>query len=90
MKARILGAAALEAVQVAAGVAHGAITVNGKLWDIAAPAAIVLEAGGKLTSLKGEAIFPYKLTAYQGAKVPFVAAGSGALEELLREIRTHP
>jgi myo-inositol-1(or 4)-monophosphatase len=90
MKARILGSAALEAVQVAAGVAHGAITVNGKLWDIAAPAAIVLEAGGKLTNLKGEAIFPYKLAAYQGAKVPFVAAGEAALDELLREIRMHP
>ena len=45
-KIRILGSAALEAAQVAAGVAHGAVTCNGKLWDIAAPAAIVLEAGG--------------------------------------------
>ncbi|MGH7214862.1 MAG: inositol monophosphatase family protein, partial [Tepidisphaeraceae bacterium] len=32
-KIRILGSAALEAVYVASGVAHGAITVNGKLWD---------------------------------------------------------
>ena len=38
-KVRMLGSAALEAVQVAAGVAHGAVTVNGKLWDVAAPAA---------------------------------------------------
>src|SRR5204863_5276725 len=30
-KMRILGSAALEATYVAAGVAHGAITVNGKL-----------------------------------------------------------
>jgi len=37
----------MEAVQVAAGVAHGAVTVNGKLWDCVAPAAIVLEAGGE-------------------------------------------
>ena len=36
-KTRILGSAALEAVQVAAGVAHGAVTCNGKLWDIVAP-----------------------------------------------------
>ena len=36
-KLRMLGSAALEAVQVAAGVAHGAITVNGKLWDCTAP-----------------------------------------------------
>ncbi|HLL90712.1 MAG TPA: inositol monophosphatase family protein, partial [Tepidisphaeraceae bacterium] len=32
-KTRILGSAAIEAVQVAAGVAHAAFTVNGKLWD---------------------------------------------------------
>src|SRR6185437_15582181 len=32
-KIRVFGSAALEAVQVAAGVAHGAVTVNGKLWD---------------------------------------------------------
>ena len=36
---RILGSAALEATYVAAGVAHGAVTVNGKLWDVAAAAA---------------------------------------------------
>jgi hypothetical protein len=31
-KIRILGSAALEAIQVAAGVAQAAITMNGKLW----------------------------------------------------------
>src|SRR5207237_4821385 len=45
-KTRILGSAALEAVMVAAGIAHGAVTMNGKLWDVAAPAALILEAGG--------------------------------------------
>ena len=88
-KLRILGSAALEAVQVAAGVAHGAITVNGKLWDVAAPAAILQEAGAVLTSLRGEAIFPFDLANYKGAKVPFLAAGPKAHEELLREIRNY-
>ena len=90
MKARILGSAALEAVQVATGVAHGAVTVNGKLWDVAAPAAIVLEAGGKITNFQGQPIFPYKLDGYQGAKVPFLAAAPLALEEMVRHIRTYP
>jgi myo-inositol-1(or 4)-monophosphatase len=85
-KIRILGSAALEAVQVAAGVAHGAITLNGKLWDIAAPAAIVLEAGGKVTDPSGKPIFPFDLRHYTGAKVPFVAAPQVAHAELLREI----
>lgn len=89
-KLRILGSAALEAIQVAAGVAHGAITLNGKLWDIAAPAAIVLEAGGVITTLEGQPVFPYDLKNYIGAKVPFVAAAPAALEQLLTEIRLHP
>jgi myo-inositol-1(or 4)-monophosphatase len=89
-KIRVLGSAALEATQVAAGVAHGAVTVNGKLWDAVAAAAIVLEAGGVLTDLKGGSIFPFDLTRYAGARVPFLAAGPKAHPELLREIRNNP
>jgi len=86
-KIRVLGSAALEAVAVAAGVAHGAITVNGKLWDCAAPAAIVLEAGGRVTDFAGRGIFPFDLSRYGGTKVPFLAAGRGAQGQLLGEIR---
>jgi len=86
-KIRILGTAALEAVQVAAGVAHGALTINGKLWDVAAPAAIVLEAGGVLTDLAGKAVFPFDLRSYQGAKVPFLAAGPAAHAQLIEALR---
>ena len=85
-KLRILGSAALEAVQVAAGVAHGAVTVNGKLWDAAAAAAVVLEAGGVMTDFAGREIFPFDLARYEGAKVPFLAAGPAAHATLLREI----
>ena len=86
-KIRILGSAALEASQVAAGVAHGAVTVNGKLWDVAAPAALVLEAGGKLTDLQGEPVFPFDLKGYEGGKVPFLAAGPAAHPQLLDELK---
>ncbi len=89
-KTRILGSAAIEAVQVAAGVAHGAVTCNGKLWDVAAPAAIVLEAGGTLTDLAGNDIFPFDLHGYVGAKVPFLAAGPAAQAALLAEFRNYP
>lgn len=89
-KLRMLGSAALEAVQVAAGAAHGSVTINGKLWDAVAPAAIVLEAGGKFTSLDGSPVFPFDLTGYDGAKVPFIAAAPLAHEELRREIQWHP
>ena len=89
LKSRILGSAALEAVHVASGVAHGAITVNGKLWDCAAPAAVVLEAGGVMTDLKGKPIFPFDLRNYSGAKVPFLAAAPVAHAELLKTILDH-
>ena len=89
-KLRILGSAALEATYVAAGVAHGAVTVNGKLWDVAAAAALVLEAGGVMTDLQGEAIFPFDLSNYNGAKVPFLAAAPQAHRPLLDVILNHP
>ena len=84
-KIRVFGSAALEAVQVAAGVAHGAVTVNGKLWDCVAPAAIVIEAGGLVTDLAGGPIFPFDLRKYAGAKVPYLACGVAAQRELLNE-----
>jgi myo-inositol-1(or 4)-monophosphatase len=86
-KIRILGSAALEAMQVAAGVAHGAVTINGKLWDIAAPAAIVLEAGGVITDLRGGDIFPFDLKGYGGAKVPFLCSAPLAQSDLLNELK---
>jgi myo-inositol-1(or 4)-monophosphatase len=89
-KMRILGSAALEAIYVAAGVAHAAITVNGKLWDIAAAAAIVLEAGGVMTDLQGKRIFPFDLVNYSGAKVPFLAAAPQAYQPLLDLIIANP
>lgn len=89
-KLRMLGSAALEVAQVAAGIAHGAVTVNGKLWDIAAPAALLIEAGAVLTDLRGKPIFPFDLAGYAGAKVPFLAAAPQAHAELLREIVMNP
>jgi myo-inositol-1(or 4)-monophosphatase len=86
-KLRILGSAALEAAYVAAGVAHGALTMHGKLWDIAAAAAILAESGAVVTDLAGAPIFPFNLTGYVGAKVPFLAGGPAAHAELLADIR---
>ena len=85
-KVRMLGSAALEAIAVAAGVAHGSVTVNGKLWDAVAPAAIALEADAKFTTLLGQPIFPFDLSGYFGAKVPFLCAGAMAHGDLLDEL----
>ena len=89
-KTRILGSAAVEAVQVAAGVAHAAVTVNGKLWDAVAPCAIVEAAGGVTSDLKGRPLWPYDVRNYIGAKVPFLAAGPAAHAAMLDYIRARP
>jgi myo-inositol-1(or 4)-monophosphatase len=86
-KIRMLGTAALEAAQVAAGVAHGAITIAGKLWDAVGPCALVLEAGGIVTTMSGGPVFPFDLRGYSGARVPFLAAGPAAHAVLLKEVQ---
>ncbi|MGD0389641.1 MAG: inositol monophosphatase family protein [Tepidisphaeraceae bacterium] len=86
-KIRMLGSAAIEAANVAAGVAHGAVTLNGKLWDIAASAAIAIEAGAIVTDPKGDPIFPFNLAGYRGGKVPYVMGGPAAHAELVRDMR---
>lgn len=87
LKVRVLGSAALEAVQVAAGVAHGAITVNAKLWDLAAAAALAIEAGAQVLDPDGTPVFPIDLTGYAGARVPFVVSAPGAQTELMALVR---
>lgn len=43
------------AIEVAAGLADVAVLFTGGVWDIAAPALIVTEAGGRFTTLAGDA-----------------------------------
>ncbi len=86
-KVRVLGTAAIEGALVGAGIAHGAVTINGKLWDVAAAAAIVLAGGGSVVNLAGRDIFPFDLANYTGAKVPFIAGGSLAVKKLVADLR---
>jgi myo-inositol-1(or 4)-monophosphatase len=85
-KTRMIGSAAIECVQVGAGIASGALTLNGKLWDVAAAAAVVLAAGGRITDFSGHDVFPIDLTGYSGGKVPFIATSPGMLPALVAEL----
>lgn len=51
---RILGATALEMAYVASGTFAGFIGLGGHTWDYAAGALLIQEAGGVITSLKGD------------------------------------
>ena len=64
---------------------RSAITINGKLWDVAAAAAYAIAAGAVVTALDGRAIFPVDCAAYTGAKMPFVCATPLAHRQLLAE-----
>lgn len=86
-KIRMLGSAALESALVGAGVAHAAITVNGKLWDCVAAAGFTMAAGGTVVSLEGASLFPFDVSNYHGRKVPFATVAPGARDELVRELK---
>ena len=58
LKARILGSAAYHMVKVADGTALASIETTPKIWDLAAVAVILSEAGAVLTTLDDEPIFP--------------------------------
>jgi len=57
---RNLGSTALHLAYVAKGAMIGTITTTAKLWDIAAGTLLIENAGGKITDLQGNNIFPVK------------------------------
>ena len=60
------------------------------LRALAAKGAIVLEAGGAICDLTGRPIFPFDLTGYGGAKVPYLSAAKSAQVDILQWLRSHP
>lgn len=57
-RVRNLGCTVAQLCDVAAGRLDGNIQEQGKIWDFAAAALIVTEAGGKFTDWQGRPIFP--------------------------------
>jgi len=74
-KGRNLGSAALHLCSVAAGYMDGSLDFGTKLWDVAAGAVILKEAGGKITHPSGKLIFPLhpEDSAYDGDVVSFLS-----------------
>jgi fructose-1,6-bisphosphatase/inositol monophosphatase family enzyme len=76
------GAVSLHLAAVAAGMIDGAVSVDCKLWDIAAAALLIEEAGGVITDLNGKSIWPVDVESYDNRDMP-VVAGHRALHEFL-------
>jgi myo-inositol-1(or 4)-monophosphatase len=89
-KVRSLGSAAIHLSTVAAGYFDGCIDVNTKLWDVAAGALILQEAGGTFTDYLGNPIFPLEKSspAYHGQRIPFLATNGKIHQQALRLIAT--
>lgn len=85
---RNIGSAALHLAFVAGGIIDAAFHQQCKLWDLAAGALLVTEAGGVATRPSGAPIFPIYLTTYADDDLGFLAAGPGLHAHLLND--THP
>lgn len=83
---RNTGSTAFHLALVASGVFAGAFAKRSKIWDIAAGALLVQEAGGVVTTPTGQDLFPYSFDANPTADIPFLAVARAVQSRLLDSI----
>jgi myo-inositol-1(or 4)-monophosphatase len=86
-KLRGFGSVALHLAYAAIGALDVVLDHTATLWDVAAGAVILLEAGGAITDPHGQPLFPPDAAAYAGAAMPFLAGNPSAHAEALLECR---
>ncbi|MEX1164332.1 MAG: inositol monophosphatase [Nitriliruptor sp.] len=72
---RIMGATALDLATVADGTAAASIALIPKVWDVAAGALLVTEAGGGVVTLHGEPLLPLRPGVEYDNRAAVTAAG---------------
>ena len=72
---RVMGATALDLATVASGTAAASVALIPKVWDIAAGALLVTEAGGALATLHGEPLLPLRPGVEYADRSAITAAG---------------
>lgn len=85
---RSLGSATHHLVYIASGGIDATFMNNCKLWDIAAGALIVEEAGGIVTDPAGRPHFPVDTANFEAREMPTLAGTPVAHAELLRLMRS--
>lgn len=83
---RNLGSTAFEMGLVATGAMSGMLGCRVKIWDIAAGALIVEEAGGVVTDPNGRAVVPFRMDADPQQDLPTLAASRAMHATLLNSI----
>jgi len=84
---RNTGSTALHLALVASGALAAAFCKRSKIWDVAAGALLVVEAGGRITDVTGSDLERFDLAAEPGVDIPFLAAAPRTHERLLPSIR---
>lgn len=84
---RNLGSTALHLALVATGALGAAFSVRLKIWDIAAGALLVTEAGGLVTDPFGQPRSVFALDGDPNENLPFLAASPSRHSSLLESIR---
>lgn len=84
---RNLGSTAFHLGLVASGALTATFCRRAKIWDVAAGALLVTEAGGCVTDLRGADLAPFDLGADPNADLPFLAAAPKTHERLLASIQ---
>jgi len=82
-KLRAFGSVALHLAYAAIGAIDVVLDHRAALWDVVAGAAVLLEAGGRLTDVAGRPLFP----ARAGAPVRFIAGNPTAHAEAVAACR---
>jgi myo-inositol-1(or 4)-monophosphatase len=89
-KLRGFGSVALHLAYAAIGALDVVQDHKATLWDVAAGAAILLEAGGRITDPRGRPLFPLAASAYRGAPMPLLAGNPTAHAQALADCRPVP
>ncbi len=85
---RNVGSTALHLAMVASGALAASFGKQAKIWDVAAGALLVTEAGGRITDPKGADCIPFALGGDSNADIPFLAAAPDLHQRLLQSIET--
>jgi myo-inositol-1(or 4)-monophosphatase len=85
---RNTGSLCLHLAWVAAGLYDAAYAWECKLWDLAAGALLVEEAGGVVTDHDGRPVWPVAVAAYDGSDLPMLAGPPGMHGLLLNDLHS--
>lgn len=85
---RNFGSTSLHLAWVAAGLVDAAYSAECKLWDVAAAALFIEEAGGVISDHQGRGLWPVDLLAYHGQDMPVLAGTVNMHPRLLSTLRT--